>query len=111
MTGPVINTFVHCLLEFPWFFLFHPFLTIITMLARFVRKFPVQRLARLTHTEPAAEAAPKMFGGKHAREEWEIPVYVFMVGGIAMGVIGLWAQKNTSIVSWARSKAEKKEEN
>lgn len=62
MTGPVINTFVHCLLEFPWFFLFHPFLTIITMLARFVRKFPVQRLARLTHTEPAAEAAPKMFG-------------------------------------------------
>ena len=41
----------------------------------------------------------------------EIPVYVFMVGGIAMGVIGLWAQKNTSIVSWARSKAEKKEEN
>ena len=49
--------------------------------------------------------------GKHPREDWEIPVYVFMAGGIAMGVIGLWAQKNTSIVSWGRKKAIKEEEN
>ena len=41
---------------------FHILSSIITMLARFVRKFPVQRLARLAHTEAASEAAPKMFG-------------------------------------------------
>ncbi|OAO13419.1 hypothetical protein AV274_4921 [Blastocystis sp. ATCC 50177/Nand II] len=82
------------------------------MFARIIRKFPAQRLTRLVHEEAAAaEAAPKMFGGKHPREEWEIPVYVFMVGGIVMGVVGLWAQKNTSIMSWARDKAQKKLEN
>jgi singapore isolate B (sub-type 7) whole genome shotgun sequence assembly, scaffold_20 len=34
-----------------------------------------------------------------------------MAGGIAMGVIGLWAQKNTSIVSWGRKKAMEEKEN
>ena len=38
-------------------------------------------------------------------------MYVFMVGGIVMGVVGLWAQKNTSIMSRARDKAQKKLEN
>ena len=44
---------------------FYIFSSIITMLARFVRKFPVQRLARLAHTEAASEAAPKMFGVRY----------------------------------------------
>lgn len=81
------------------------------MITRIVRKIPVQRLVRCVHEEVVQESAPKMFGGKHPREPWELPVYIFMFGGIGMGVIGLWAQKNTSIVTWARERATKRLEN
>ncbi|CBK22831.2 uncharacterized protein [Blastocystis hominis] len=81
------------------------------MFARLVRKIPVQRLVRCIHEEAAQEAAPKMFGGKHARESWELPTYIFLAGGMVMGAIGLWAQKNTSITTWAREKASKRLEN
>ena len=92
------------------------------MFARAIRKFPVQRLARLMHEEAGAEAAPKMFGvitfplqfiqqGKHPREEWEIPTYLFMAGGLIVGAVGLGMQKNTSIVTWAREKAHQRLDN
>lgn len=32
------------------------------MIARIIRRFPVQQLVRLVHEEAGAEAAPKMFG-------------------------------------------------
>ena len=76
----------------------------------------------MVHEEAGAEAAPKMFGvislsfklrnqGKHPREEWEIPVYLFMAGGLLVGAIGLGMQKNTSIVTWARQRAHEKLDN
>ena len=92
------------------------------MIARIIRRFPTQRLVRLVHEEAGAAAAPKMFGvssmdilcknqGKHPREEWEIPTYLFMDGGLIVGAVGLGMQKNTSIVTWAREKAHEKLDN
>ena len=92
------------------------------MIARVLRRFPVKRLVRMVHEEAGAEAAPKMFGvisfflilinqGKHPREEWEIPTYLFMAGGLLVGAIGLGMQKNTSIVTWARERAHEKLDN
>ena len=92
------------------------------MIGRVLRRFPVKRLVRMVHEEAGAEAAPKMFGvisfsfhlrkqGKHPREEWEIPTYLFMAGGLLVGAIGLGMQKNTSIVTWARQRAHEKLDN